>query len=210
MMQDGPSASLGRVIAVVGAESTGKTTLSTALADRAIQQWGVSCAVVPEVLRAWCLARGRTPRREEQSAIADAQAQAIHQAQAEASLVIADTTPLMTAVYSQWIFRDEVLVDAALAWQRRHCWATLLLAPDLPWQADPGMRDGPHAQAPVHALLAQHLAVLAHAGGRAAQVEGDGAARSDRAWSRLQAWWLADARGLTAPGLNSGADRSPA
>ena len=49
------------VIALVGAESTGKTTMCQALAGQ-LQAQGHSVGVVPEYLRQWCEARGRTPR----------------------------------------------------------------------------------------------------------------------------------------------------
>ena len=45
-------------IAMVGAESTGKTTLAAALAARLAQAPGLRVAWVAEVLREWCDARG--------------------------------------------------------------------------------------------------------------------------------------------------------
>jgi nicotinamide riboside kinase len=60
----------GRVIAIVGAASTGKSTLAAALAARAAAQTGLRCAVVGEFLREWCDRQGRTPRANEQLAIA--------------------------------------------------------------------------------------------------------------------------------------------
>jgi HTH-type transcriptional repressor of NAD biosynthesis genes len=52
-------------IALLGAESTGKTTLATELAAR-LRQQGKSVAVVPEVLREWVARAGREPRPEQQ------------------------------------------------------------------------------------------------------------------------------------------------
>ena len=56
-------------IAIVGAESTGKTTLAAALAQRLAADTGRSVAWVPEVLREWCAHSGRTPLVHEQASI---------------------------------------------------------------------------------------------------------------------------------------------
>jgi nicotinamide riboside kinase len=70
----------------------------------------------------------------------------------DADVVIADTTPLMTAVYSHLLFDDESLYDFALAHQRIYD-ATLVTGLDLPWVADGLQRDGPKVREPVDALL---------------------------------------------------------
>ena len=62
---------MATLIAIVGAESTGKTALAQALAGR------LSGVAVPELLRAWCDREGRTPRPDEQADIAAAQTAAI-------------------------------------------------------------------------------------------------------------------------------------
>lgn len=138
-------------IALVGAESTGKSRLAQELAERLARDTGLACAVVPEYLREWCDAAGRTPRPDEQAGIAAEQARRIDAAALTHALVLCDTTPLMTAVYSQLLFADASLLPSALAFQRG-CELTLLTAPDLPWQAD-GQRDGPHMQQPTDAAL---------------------------------------------------------
>jgi nicotinamide riboside kinase len=148
------------VIAIVGAESTGKTALAAALAARLHAETGLACTWVPEHLRAWCEREGRTPMRHEQAAIAAAQRDAIEHAAAAHAVVLADTTPLMTAVYSRIVFDDPSLVAAAAAWQRR-CALTLLTALDLPWQADGLQRDGPHVREPVDTLVRE--ALIGHA-----------------------------------------------
>ena len=129
----------GTVIALLGAESTGKTTLANALAQR----WraaGRRVALVRAHLREWCDAAGRPPRQDEQAGIAAEQQRRIEAAAATHDWVLADTTALMTAVYHRQVFGDDGLFPQALAWQRgMH--ATLLTALDLPWVADP-LRDG--------------------------------------------------------------------
>lgn len=136
-------------VAIVGAESTGKTDLAAALAAR-LQARGLQVAVVDEVLRGWCERAGRTPRPDEQMAIAAEQARRTDAARARpgTDLVVTDTTPLMTAVYSDLLFDDPSLYLFALAHQRGYA-ATLLTGLDLPWVADGLQRDGPQVREPV-------------------------------------------------------------
>jgi nicotinamide riboside kinase len=146
-------------IAIVGAESTGKTALAQALATRIAALTGLHCTWVGEHLRAWCDAHGRTPLPDEQPAIAAQQQALIDAAAAQHDVVVCDTTPLMTAVYSDWLFNDQRLHADAVAWQR-HCQITLLTALDIAWQPDGLQRDGPQVRVPVdnrvRSLLIQH------------------------------------------------------
>ena len=122
-----------RTIAIVGAESTGKSTLALGLAA-ALRARGRDVAVVPEYLREFCDLLGRTPRQAEQAAIAAEQTRRIAVARSGHELVVADTSALMIAVYSEHVFGDTSLYAQALADHRR-CDLTLLTALDLPWQA---------------------------------------------------------------------------
>jgi nicotinamide riboside kinase len=142
----------GLVIAIVGAESTGKTWLAQALARRAAADTGLSSVAVGETLREWCDAAGRTPRIDEQAGIASEQQRRIEAAASTHDVVVADTTALMTAVYSRLVFADESLLPSALEAHRRAD-LTLLTALDLPWVADGLQRDGPHVREPVDRLL---------------------------------------------------------
>jgi nicotinamide riboside kinase len=142
-------------IALLGAESTGKTQLAHALAAR-LQEGGRSAIAVDEYLREWCDQHGRTPHADEQAAIAKTQQDRIEAAAAQADCVIADTTPLMTAIYSEFIFADDSLTQAALAYQSRFD-LTLVTGLDMPWQADGIQRDGEHVRSPVDALLREKL-----------------------------------------------------
>lgn len=144
-----------KVLAIVGAESTGKTALATALVD-ALRAQGQQVAMVPELLRDFCDAQGRTPRQDEQAHIGQSQTHAITQAAFGADWVIADTTAMMTAVYSEIVFGDTTLYAPALA---AHSLVnlTLVTALDLPWVPDGLQRDGPHVRAPVDNLIRQQL-----------------------------------------------------
>ena len=150
-------------IALLGAESTGKSTLAQAMAAQLNLQ-GHRAVAVDEYLRSWCEEHQRTPRIHEQSSIADEQHQRIEHAAAlvlsngvvqgktVATFVIADTTPLMTAVYSEYVFGDTSLYAAALVYQRSFD-LTLLTGLDVAWLPDGIQRDGPHVRNAVDALL---------------------------------------------------------
>ena len=141
----------GFVVAVMGAECTGKSTLAGQLAA-ALQAQAMPAVVVPEELRAFSARMGRTPESGEQQAIADTQTRHIVQAAARHPVVIADTTALMTAVYSEQVFGDRGLYVQALR-DHQACVLTLLAATDLPWQGDGHQRDGPAARLAVDRLL---------------------------------------------------------
>ena len=151
-----PEPQRGRVIVLLGAESTGKTTLALEL-QAALGAGGQSVALVQEYLREFCDRHGRTPQHHEQSGIAREQARRIAHAAAEHEIVIADTSALMVAVYSELVFADPGLYASALGAQAGYA-LNLLTALDLPWQADGLQRDGVHVQAPVDALLRKALA----------------------------------------------------
>lgn len=129
-------------VALLGAESTGKTTLAKALVGHFCNE-DIPSLLVPEYLRTWCQDQGRTPLAHEQIAIAATQthhiAQALDAAPSDA-FVIVDTSPLMTAVYSAVYFNDHHLYPEALHTQRGFD-LTLLLGLDLPWVADGLQRD---------------------------------------------------------------------
>lgn len=143
------------VVALIGAESTGKSQLAQAL-QQALQQRGEQVARVDEYLRESCDRTGRTPSAEEQHGIAAEQSQRIARAAATHPVVIADTTALMTAVYSEMVFGDTSLYGMALR-QHARVDLTLLTALDLPWQADGLQRDGAHVREPVDRLLRDAL-----------------------------------------------------
>ena len=145
----------GKVIALIGAECTGKTTLAQELRE-ALASDGHSVTLVSEFLREFCDERGRTPRRDEQLAIADEQMQRIERAAAAHEFVVADTTALMLAVYSEFLFDDRGLLAGALRAQSGYA-LTLLTAVDIAWQADAHQRDGAHVREPVDHLLRNAL-----------------------------------------------------
>ena len=140
-------------IALLGAESTGKTSLSQHITHALLAQ-GQVAANVPELLREWCQIHGRTPAAHEQSEIATQQAERIFSIQE--GWVIADTTPLMTAVYSDYVFQDFSLYEQALELQAKFD-LTLVMGLDVAWVPDGLQRDGEHVREPVDHLIRQAM-----------------------------------------------------
>jgi nicotinamide riboside kinase len=142
-------------VGLVGAECSGKTTLAAALARSFGVPW------VPELLREFCEQQGRTPRRDEQRDLMREQIRreslALTQARdAGAPFLICDSTPLVTALYSQELFADRSLIVEARAHQPVYQ-ATLLTDIDLAWQADGIQRDGETARRLFDASLRESL-----------------------------------------------------
>jgi len=146
------------VVVLLGAESTGKTCLAQDVCAALVAE-GRDAAVVPEYLREFCDAQGRTPLPGEQAGIADVQATRIAAAAERHAIVIADTSALMTAVYSDLFFGDTSLYPSALDLHQDSD-ATLLTGLDLPWQADGIQRSGPQSRLAVDARLRDVLGRL--------------------------------------------------
>jgi nicotinamide riboside kinase len=166
-------------VALLGAESTGKTSLSLAM-SQALSAHGQKVLTVTEKLREWCNQHGRTPQAHEQAHIAASQCEAIFSI--TEGWVIADTTALMTAVYSDYIFQDKSLYDFALQYQSQFD-ATLLMGLDVAWVADGLQRDGKHVREPVDNLLRQ---AMSQANIDFKVVYGQGQARVNAAMMALQ------------------------
>jgi nicotinamide riboside kinase len=153
-------------IAIIGAESTGKTSLAKDLAQKYAQSY--PSAHVPEFLRLFVDEERRTPLEQEQIRIAKAQKnleeeialrlQSNHQL-AKNILLFCDTTPLLTAIYSEIVFGK--VSEDLLAIAANHDYdLTFFTQVDFPWISDGIQRDGPKAQARVHNLLDTQLKLL--------------------------------------------------
>ena len=139
-------------IAVLGAESSGKSTLCEALARHYRTVW------VPEYLREFVDIHARVPYEEDQFGIATTQRAREDEACAQARrFLFCDTTPLMTALYSRVYWGR---VDARLAaLDARHDYAfTLVTAPDTPWEPDGLQRESEEVRQMVHRMLVETLA----------------------------------------------------
>jgi nicotinamide riboside kinase len=174
---------LAKRIAVIGAESTGKTQLCQNLADR-LQ--GIALA---EALREFTARCGRPPYRSEQDELFAKQVRDEQNALTLAvgsaiEWVLCDSAPLMTAVYSLYYFDDDRLLEPALEYHSGYA-ATLLCATDIPWQSDPGQRDGPQVRQAVQDLL--QSVILGRLTTPTFEVSGDGEHRSLGAYHFLLA-----------------------
>jgi NadR type nicotinamide-nucleotide adenylyltransferase len=141
-----------RRVAILGAESTGKSTLAAALAVHYNTVW------VPEYLREFVATQGRVPFEQDQLGIARMQLEREHAAATGASrFLFCDTTPFMTAIYSgvYWGRVDPQL--AALDVDYDYA-VTLVAAPDVPWVADGLQRESEAVRLEVHQALVDKLA----------------------------------------------------
>ncbi len=138
-------------IAILGAESSGKSTLCEALARRHATVW------VPEYLREFVDTMGRVPFEENQFGIARTQRAREDAAALQArDYLFCDTTPLMTALYSRvyWGRVDAQLTELA----RSHDYAlTLVTATDTPWTPDGLQRESEEVRELVHRMVLAEL-----------------------------------------------------
>lgn len=153
-------------IAILGAEATGKSTLAAALAAHYHTLW------VPEYLREFVEITQRPPVAAEQLLIATTQlqreaesakrvlenaAQGMEQGMVQtSSLLFCDTTPLMTAIYSEHYFVEADSALARLAAEHDYA-ATIVTAPSMPWVADGMQRDSDAVRQKVHQTLLHKL-----------------------------------------------------
>jgi NadR type nicotinamide-nucleotide adenylyltransferase len=145
-------------VAILGAESTGKSTLAAALAARFGTVW------VPEYLREFVDTRQRVPFEADQAHIAGMQREREDEAARRARrFLFCDTTPLMTAIYSRFYWHR---VDAAVAsLAEDHPYGlTLVTAPDAPWEPDGLMRESAEVRDHIHVQVLAQLAerAIAH------------------------------------------------
>lgn len=145
-------------VCLLGGESTGKSTLAQALHRHLTERHRLVVTLVPEHLRDWCARQGRAPQAHEQAALAQEQAKQISLAQAQhgVDLVLADTSALMVACYSELYFHDTSLYPSSLERQRGYD-LTLLMGLDLPWVADGLFRDSPAVREASDRVLRREL-----------------------------------------------------
>jgi len=124
-------------IAIVGPESTGKSTMSAWLADHYNTIW------VPEYARGYCEKLTAPPTWQDEINMFNGQV-ALEQemiGDARSGLLICDTTFITVKIWSDHIFGSSPKeVTDALAKHHYHLY--LLLDIDMPWQDDP-LRDFP-------------------------------------------------------------------
>lgn len=151
-----------RRIGVIGAESSGKTTLALSLAQE-LNSVGIPAVVVPEYLRTWCEANGRTPTLLEQAEIVRGQIEAEDRIAAEnpGAVLVCDPAALMTALYSHLYFDQPIEIDPEIAQRYSDLvWCDI----DIDWEPDP-LRDGEHFRIRMHEVISAHQDPLRRASG---------------------------------------------
>lgn len=138
-----------RLIAITGAESTGKTTLALALAAALPGQ------LVTEASRD-LLAPGATYGLDDVVAIGHEQSRRErNELQSTSGWVVADTDLLVVRIWLQERF--QVWPDAlARLWNLQAPRMWILTAPDIPWEPDP-LRENPHDRERLHVQYRQYL-----------------------------------------------------
>ena len=146
-------------VAILGAESTGKTTLCRDLAVH------FGCPWVPEYMRTYlqkkwdseqltCTWDDLLPIAQGQIELENELAKQAAQT-SDSGYLFCDTSLFELMVYSNWYYGDcpEALTQAALA----HHYDTILLTDvDTPWVAD-DLRDSPHQREDISAYFASQL-----------------------------------------------------
>ncbi|WP_201539629.1 AAA family ATPase [Psychrobacter sp. 1044] len=146
-------------VAILGAESTGKTTLCRDLAAH------FGCPWVPEYMRTYLQAKWDkehlTCTWEDLLPIAQGQIELENKLAAQAaqnsdsSYLFCDTSLFELMVYSNWYYGDcpKALTNAALT---HHYDLILLTEVDIPWVAD-DLRDSPHQRDEISAYFESQL-----------------------------------------------------
>lgn len=151
-----------RRIGLLGAESSGKSTLAIALAG-ALNDQGMNAIVVPEYLREWCERHGRTPELGDQVEILRGQIAAEdHAAEVNpGAILVCDPAAITTPMYSRLYFADPSEFDLAqLLRYEILLWCDI----DFDWVTDP-LRDGHRMREHMHHLIANSRADFEQAHG---------------------------------------------
>ncbi len=145
-----------RRIGLLGAESTGKTTLAHDLAS------SIDGFIAEEYLRDFVRDFARLPTLADQEGIfltQQATVVTVVRAATHATVpwVIADPLPLMTAVYSIVYFDDDSLVDPGIVDASGYD-HLLWCAPDFDAEPETGMRDGEEMRSRTESVIAELIA----------------------------------------------------
>jgi len=138
-------------VAVVGAESTGKTTLSRLLAGHFKTVW------LPEYGREYMDKKNDYPEPGDMENIAREHIEREDALMRKANrILICDTDLMVTSVLSEYYFGNcpDWILKASL--ERRYD-LYLLTDTDIPWEADPFQREGPEVREMIHQRFLEEL-----------------------------------------------------
>jgi len=134
-------------VVLMGAESTGKTTLAKSLATHYKTTW------VPEYLRLFVEQKGTLPKESDAFAIVNGHLDLVDKMRLKAYLILfLDTDLFTTCVYQRIYFETCPSIIEEIALQNQSG-LYLFTEPDFPWVADPGQRAGPTQRLESHHLL---------------------------------------------------------
>jgi nicotinamide riboside kinase len=131
-------------VVFIGAECTGKTTLTKAVADHFAAPWS------QEFVRTHVERIQRPLNSNDLVPIARGQIAFEDAATAQADRwVFHDTNLLASIFYADYYFQTHLdWVDSIFLSRPYHHY--FLCTPDIPWEADPGQREGPHVRDMLH------------------------------------------------------------
>ncbi len=136
-------------IVIIGAESTGKSTLAAAIARAR------GLPVTTEFVRDYVDGLDRELTADDLDPIARGQL-AEEDRHGDAPLVLHDTNLLSTLIYARHYF-GVVQPWLETAFSRRAYARYLFCQPDIPWVADPGQRESPRVRDELHAIFDAEL-----------------------------------------------------
>ncbi|MEX0812381.1 MAG: ATP-binding protein [Chitinophagales bacterium] len=149
-------------IAVVGPESTGKSTLSKMLADELEGLW------IPEYARIYLEANGLDYKKADVENIAKHQYELEKSAEevAQNQWIVCDTNLLVIKVWMQYKYNDyPKWIDQKLKQETLY----ILSKPDMPWVSDP-LRENPHNRDELYEI---YFDLLKKSGAQFTEVEGN-------------------------------------
>ncbi len=139
-------------IALLGAESSGKTTLAIEL-TAALRDRGYNAGMVPEYLRIWCEENSRLPDFDDQDLILEGQLALEETAASQFDVLVCDPAAITTGFYSLEYFGS----DLHLEWELLDRYDQIFLCDiDFPWQPDP-LRDSEATREHMHSLIVTYL-----------------------------------------------------
>ena len=139
-------------VAVLGAESSGKTTLAIGL-TAALCELGYNAGLVPEYLRTWCQENARLPDFADQDVILAGQLASEETAAVQYDVLVCDPAAITTGFYTRIYFESDRHLQAELLDRYDHIF---LCDIDFPWQPDP-LREGDAARVQMQALIVTYL-----------------------------------------------------
>ena len=144
-----PTADISRLTTVVlmGAESTGKSTLAAALAKHYKTAWA------SEYLRLFVDNKGALPEESDVYAIAQGHLKLVARMGLRARRVLFVDTDLFTTCVYQRIYFGTCPSDIEESALDHRSGLYLFTEPDIPWEPDPGQRASPEERLRSHALL---------------------------------------------------------